>query len=72
MRQRIRLLLCVLCLVITSSWIPRLHADDVIADKNVSFNLASFFAGYLYPVPDGEQWRLIDIEGNVNQLLNTA
>ena len=59
-----RLLLCVVCFVVFSSWISQLDAEDTTADKNSSFQLTSFFAGCLYPVPDGEQWRLIDIEGN--------
>ena len=64
MYQCKRLLLCVLCFAVISSGIPCLVAEDGTANKNNSFQLTSFFAGCLYPIPDGEQWRLIDIEGN--------
>jgi len=60
-----RFLLCVLCVAIISSWIPCLDAQDITANKKASFQLTSFFAGCLYPVPDGDQGRLIDIEGNL-------
>ena len=64
MYKCIRLLLCVLCFAAISSGIPCLVAEDGTTEKNNSFQLTSFFAGCLYPVPEGEQWRLIDIDGN--------
>ncbi|MCL2005895.1 MAG: WG repeat-containing protein [Planctomycetaceae bacterium] len=41
------------------------RAKEKTVEKQTAFRLSSFYVGYLYPVPIGNQWKLIDIEGNI-------
>ena len=58
---------CVLCAIIVIGYCvlqTGLYAEDATAERPTSFQLSSLYVGYLYPIPVGEQWKIIDINGN--------
>ena len=44
--------------------LSELYAEDIVTEGQTPFQLSSLYVGYLYPIPVGEQWRIIDINGN--------